>query len=47
MQLSREPYPLPGIELNPYRREIDAFVPEDVRLIGYQHHPPIPAPIAV
>jgi thymidylate synthase len=46
LQLTREPYPLPRIELNPYRREIDEFVPEDIKLIGYQHHPAIPAPIA-
>jgi len=47
LQLTREPYPLPRIELNPYRREIDEFVPEDIKLIGYQHHPAIAAPIAV
>lgn len=47
LQLSRTPYPLPRIELNPFRREIDEFQPEDIRLLGYQHHPAIPAPIAV
>jgi thymidylate synthase len=35
------------LELNPHKREIDAFLPEDVKLVGYQHHPAIPAPIAV
>jgi thymidylate synthase len=39
--------PLPRPELNPYKREIDAFLPEDGKLVGYSHHPAIPAPIAV
>ncbi len=47
LQLSRTPYPLPRPELNPYKREIDAFLPEDVKLVGYQHHPALPAPTAV
>lgn len=47
LQLTRAPYPLPTLDLNPFRREIDEFVPEDVKLVGYQCHPAIPAPIAV
>ncbi|MCS6789565.1 MAG: thymidylate synthase [Bacteroidia bacterium] len=47
LQLSRKPYPLPRIELAPYKYELDAFGHEDVRLVGYQHHPAIPAPVAV
>jgi hypothetical protein len=39
--------PLPRLELNPHKREIEAFLPEDVKLVGYPHHPAIPAPIAV
>lgn len=47
LQLSRTPYPLPTLSLNPFRRELDEFVPEDIRLENYQHHPAIPAPVAV
>ncbi len=47
LQLSRMPYPLPRLELNPHKWEIDAFLPEDVKLVGYPHHLAIPAPIAV
>ncbi|MCX7607162.1 MAG: thymidylate synthase [Bacteroidia bacterium] len=47
LQLSRSPYPLPRLQLNPFKREIDDFTPEDIRLIDYQHHPAIPAPVAV
>lgn len=46
-QLSRTPYPLPRLQLNPHRHELDEFVPEDVQLIDYRHHPAIPAPVAV
>lgn len=46
-QLSRKPYPLPEMHLNPHRTEIDQFVFEDFELIGYQAHPHIPAPVAV
>ena len=45
--LTREPYPLPTVKLNPYRRELDDFEFDDFRLEGYKHHPPIKAPIAV
>ncbi|MCX7764203.1 MAG: thymidylate synthase [Bacteroidia bacterium] len=47
LQLTRTPYPLPKIQLNPLRKELDEFVPEDVHLIDYKHHPAIPAPVAV
>ncbi|MCS7189909.1 MAG: thymidylate synthase [Bacteroidia bacterium] len=47
VQLSRIPYPLPSLQLNPSKRSIDEFVPEDVQLVNYQSHPPIPAPVAV
>ena len=46
-QLSRTPGPLPRLELNPDRHGIDAFVPEDVTLVGYAPQPWIKAPIAV
>ncbi len=47
LQLEREPRPLPELRLNPERRSIDAFVIEDVEVIGYDPHPAIKAPIAV
>ncbi|MCS7297985.1 MAG: thymidylate synthase [Bacteroidia bacterium] len=47
LQLSRTPYPLPYIELNRSKRELDEFEPEDIQLKNYQHHSAIPAPIAV
>ncbi|NJL28086.1 MAG: thymidylate synthase [Thermoanaerobaculia bacterium] len=46
-QLEREPRPLPRIELDPGVRGLFDFRPEHVRLLGYDPHPRIPAPIAV
>ncbi|MCX8113002.1 MAG: thymidylate synthase [Bacteroidia bacterium] len=47
LQLSREPYPLPRLELNSRCLDLEDFTPEDIRLIDYKHHAPIPAPVAV
>jgi len=46
-QLAREPRPLPRMQLNPERRELEEFVYEDFQLLGYDPHPPIKAPVAV
>ncbi len=46
-QLSRTPYPLPEMRLNPAVNDLFAFRYEDFELVGYRHHPPIPAPVAV
>jgi thymidylate synthase len=46
-QLSREPYPLPRMKLNPAVKSIFDFRYEDFELINYQSHPRIVAPIAV
>ncbi|RYD81505.1 MAG: thymidylate synthase, partial [Verrucomicrobiaceae bacterium] len=45
-QLARDPLPLPRLELTP-RRSLDAYEIEDIRLVGYQHHPAIEGEVAV
>jgi len=47
LQLSREPYPLPQMKLNPAVTDLFAFTYDDFELVGYEHHPLIKAPIAV
>lgn len=46
-QLSREPFPLPQMRLNPERRDLFDFRYEDFELVNYECHPGIRAPIAV
>lgn len=47
LQLTREPYPLPSIRINPAVKDIFSFKFEDFTLENYQHHPHIKAPVAV
>jgi len=46
-QLSRSPYPLPIMKINPEVNSIFDFKFEDFELIGYECHPHIKAPVAV
>jgi thymidylate synthase len=46
-QLSREPYLLPQMKLNPAVKSIFDFRYEDFELVNYRSHPRIVAPIAV
>lgn len=47
LQLSREPYPLPQMILNPERKSIFDFVYNDFQLINYQSHPHIKGDVSV
>jgi thymidylate synthase len=47
LQLSRQPYPLPVMKINPVVDNIFDFKFEDFELQNYQYHPPIKAPVAV
>lgn len=46
-QLSRTPYDRPSLHLNPAVDDIDDFGWDDIELRGYEHDPPIRAPMAV
>ena len=47
LQLSRTPYALPTLRINPDVKNLFAFKFEDFELVGYQHHEHIKAPVAV
>jgi thymidylate synthase len=47
LQLSRAPYPLPRMKINPAVNSIFDFKYEDFELEGYQCHPHIPGAVAV
>jgi len=46
-QLSREPFPLPVMKLNPVIKSIFDFQIDDFELVDYQSHPHIKAPVAI
>lgn len=47
LQLTRTPYPLPQMKINPTVKDIFAFQYEDFELLDYQAHPKISAKVAV
>jgi thymidylate synthase len=47
LQLSREPFPLPQMKINPAIKDIFGFSFDDFTLENYQSHPGIKAPVAV
>lgn len=47
LQLTRTPFPLPSMHINPDVKDIFAFRYEDFKLVNYQYHPAIKAPVAV
>jgi len=47
LQLTRKPYALPAMKLNPAVKDIFGFQFEDFSLENYQSHPAIKAPVAV
>ncbi|MCF3935465.1 thymidylate synthase [Acuticoccus sp. M5D2P5] len=47
LQLSREPRPLPRLDLSGAPRDLFAITAEDIRIEGYDPHPAIKAPVAV
>jgi thymidylate synthase len=47
LQLSRDPYPLPTMRINPEVKDIFDFKFEDFELVGYECHPHIKAAVAV
>ena len=46
-QLARQPLSFPKVELDPSIREIDDFMPDKVKLIGYEPHKSIKAELSV
>jgi thymidylate synthase len=47
LQLTREPRALPRMQLNPERKDLFSFTPQDFELLDYEPHPGIKAPIAI
>lgn len=47
LQLTREPYPLPKLSLNPEIKDIFGFKYEDIQITNYQSHPHIKGAVAI
>ena len=46
-QLQRDPYKPPKLWLNPEVQSLFGYQPDDIKLVDYQYHPTIKAPVAV
>lgn len=46
-QMSRTPYELPRMEINPDVKNIDDFKLDDFKLVNYQHHPSIKGEVSI
>jgi thymidylate synthase len=47
LQLTRQPFPLPTMRINPEVKDVFGFTFDDFKLENYQSHPAIKAPVAV
>jgi thymidylate synthase len=47
LQLAREPYPAPCLQLHRRPASLFDYNAEDIEFVNYQHHAPIKAPVAV
>jgi thymidylate synthase len=47
LQMTRKPYPLPEMQINPERASLFDFIYDDFRLVNYLSHPHIKAEISV
>lgn len=47
LQLTRTPFPLPQMKINPQVKDIFSFSFADFELVNYESHPAIKAPVAV
>jgi len=47
LQLTREPFPLPQMKINPHKKDIFSFAFDDFTLLNYQSHPHIKGEISV
>lgn len=47
IQLTRTPFPLPTLKLNPARRSLFDFQFEDIEIVNYQAHPTLKGKVAV
>lgn len=47
LQLSRTPYPLPRLEINPEVKDLFALTSKDIKFIGVKTHDKISAPVSV
>jgi thymidylate synthase len=46
-QITRKPYPLPTLKLNPARTSLFEFTYDDIEILNYQAHPHIKGKVSV